>query len=356
MRSGIKPSISSIAGLKQTSLTSSESSSTVEEHEPDELHDAQLRKVNHILAKARLQDGQRLLEIGSGWGELAIQACRSADVQVDTITLSSDQKELAEQRIAAAGLSSRIRVHLMDYRQMPESWQGAFDRVISIEMVEAVGIEFLPEYFKWIDWALKRRGGVGVIQGITMPETRFEAYRSSLDFIRKWIFPGGICPTVSSLVTSLDVGSKHQLVIESIDNIGPHYARTLREWARRFEACFDSHIAPTLRKQYPTVMDGPNGAEELQVFRRKWMCTFSFAVASLLHTLTLRHFDRLLLLLRDRLRLSHARRCYHDVHSRGGRVVRVQRLRVKCSELLRKCNAYSRLERNPFRMYSTRIC
>lgn len=138
----------------------------------DELQDAQVRKLRHIISKAQLKDGHRLLEIGSGWGELAIQACNAANCEVDTITLSSDQKELAEKRIAAAGLSHRIRVHLMDYRKMPPEWEGSFDRVISIEMVEAVGVEFLPRYFGWIDWALKPEAGVGVVQGITMPETR----------------------------------------------------------------------------------------------------------------------------------------------------------------------------------------
>ncbi|KAH7107208.1 cyclopropane-fatty-acyl-phospholipid synthase [Auriculariales sp. MPI-PUGE-AT-0066] len=263
---------------KRSTPEGSESSSTVGDGDVDELHEAQLRKVEHILAKAKLQDGHRILEIGSGWGELAIQACRLiSNCTVDTITLSSEQKELAEARIAAAGFTDRVRVHLMDYRRMPEEWKGSFDRVISIEMVEAVGLEFLPEYFSWIDWALKPRGGVGVVQGITMPETRFETYHTEVDFIRKWpIFPGGLCPTISLLISSLNKGSQNRLIVDSVDNIGPHYARTLREWARRFDACFDTVIAPTLRSQHPSVMDGPNGVEELAVFRRKWMYYFQY--------------------------------------------------------------------------------
>ncbi|KZV81943.1 cyclopropane-fatty-acyl-phospholipid synthase [Exidia glandulosa HHB12029] len=256
------PVIDKLAGLKGAS-ESSECSSSADESEVDDLHIAQQRKLQHILGKAKIRDGHRVLEIGSGWGEMAIQACKSANCEVDTLTLSSEQKILAEKRIAEAGLSHRIRVHLMDYRKMPESWKHSFDRVISIEMVEAVGIEFLDCYFATIDWALKEQGGVGVIQGITMPET---------------LFPGGICPTISLLVSSLTKGSKNRLIVDSVENIGPHYARTLREWARRFDDCFDDVIAPTLREEHPNVMDGERGAKELEIFRRKWIyyCEIGF--------------------------------------------------------------------------------
>lgn len=279
-RAPIKPTpvIDKLAGLKNAS-ESSECSSTTDEAEHDDLHQAQLRKIRHILGKAKIQDGHRVLEIGSGWGEMAIHAAKTARCTVDTLTLSSEQKVLAEKRIAAAGLSDRIRVHLMDYRAMPAEWEHTFDRVISIEMVEAVGIEFLPVYWGCIDWALKLRGGVGVIQGITMPETRFDNYVGEVDFIRKWIFPGGICPTVSGLISTMAKGSNNRLIVDSVENIGPHYARTLREWARRFNECFDDVIAPTLRDEHPTVMNGPSGDEELEIFRRKWMYYFYYCEA-----------------------------------------------------------------------------
>ncbi|KAH7097320.1 cyclopropane-fatty-acyl-phospholipid synthase, partial [Auriculariales sp. MPI-PUGE-AT-0066] len=266
----------------------STSSLTAGDADIDELHEAQQRKIDHILAKAKLENGHRILDIGSGWGELAIQACKSvSDCTVEAITLSSDQKELAEERIAAAGLANRIKVHLMDYRCMPEEWKASFDRVISIEMVEAVGVKFLPEYFSWIDWALKPRGGVGVVQGTTMPETRFDSYEAGVEFIKKWVlFPGSSCPTITNLITGLNKGSQNRLIIDSVDNIGPHYARTLREWARRFDTGFDTVIAPTLRSMHPSVMDGPNGEEELAVFRRKWIyyfryCEIGFATRTL---------------------------------------------------------------------------
>jgi len=142
-----------------------------------------------------------------GWGSLAITAVQETGCQVDTITLSSQQKVLAEQRIEAAGLSHSIRVHLMDYRQMPKEWEHAFDRVISVEMIEAVGAEFLDTYWKVVDWALHKEHGVGVVQVITIPEARtfsvflrkvcieadplfragFDKYIKEIDFIRKWV-------------------------------------------------------------------------------------------------------------------------------------------------------------------------
>lgn len=139
----------------------------------DELYDAQIRKLNHILKKAKIEPGHRVLEIGSGWGSMAILLCQTVlDTTVDTLTLSVQQQTLAVQRIQAAGLQDRIKVHLMDYRSMPESWKGAFDRVISIEMIEAVGQDFLVKYWSVVDWAMKLNNGVGVVQVITIPEAR----------------------------------------------------------------------------------------------------------------------------------------------------------------------------------------
>ena len=138
----------------------------------DTLHHAQLRKLRHIISKADIRPGHRVLEVGSGWGSLAIEAVRLTGCMVDTITLSVHQQALAQQRIREAGFEDKIKVHLMDYRHMPEEWAGAFDRFVSIEMMEAVGKEFLNEYWGVVDWALKRKGGVGVVQVITIPEPR----------------------------------------------------------------------------------------------------------------------------------------------------------------------------------------
>ncbi|KAF5374088.1 hypothetical protein D9615_008893 [Tricholomella constricta] len=153
----------------------------------DDLYEAQMRKLNHIIRKAQIHPGHRVLEIGSGWGSMAILIAQTfPGTHVDTITLSVQQQTLARQRVAKAGLEGRIEVHLMDYRHMPLGWEGAFDRVISIEMIEAVGAEFLEKYWQVVDWALKKKGGVGVVQAISIPEARFERYIREIDFIRKW--------------------------------------------------------------------------------------------------------------------------------------------------------------------------
>jgi cyclopropane-fatty-acyl-phospholipid synthase len=177
--------------------------------EEDVLYAAQMRKLHHIIAKARIEPGQRVLEIGSGWGSLSILIAQTVpDTEIDTLTLSIQQKQLAEERIHAAGLDGRVRVHLMDYRDMPPEWEGAFDRLVSVEMIEAVGKEFLETYWRTVDWALDRKRGVGVVQVITIPEARkysigeenkkryldslvlftgFEKYMQEIDFIRKWV-------------------------------------------------------------------------------------------------------------------------------------------------------------------------
>jgi cyclopropane-fatty-acyl-phospholipid synthase len=140
--------------------------------EDDELQEAQMRKLDHIINKARIQPGHRVLEIGSGWGSMAIRITQTIPgTTVDTITLSVQQQVLAQKRISALGLTDRITVHLMDYRKMPSNWEGAFDRLISIEMLEAVGEAFLETYWSIVEWALKPLTGAGVVQVITIPET-----------------------------------------------------------------------------------------------------------------------------------------------------------------------------------------
>jgi len=142
----------------------------------DPLYEAQIRKLQHIINKlhipnARSERAVRLLEIGTGWGALAIRVAQQyPHVEIDTITLSSAQKILAEQRIASAGFQDRITVHLMDYRNMPPEWEGRFSRFVSVEMIEAVGREFLEDYWKVVEWALEKKDSVGVVQVITIPE------------------------------------------------------------------------------------------------------------------------------------------------------------------------------------------
>lgn len=151
-------------------------------HSQDLLEQAQYAKLDLIIRKANLSPGDRVLEIGSGWGSFAIRAVQETGCQVDSITLSVEQKTHAESRIRALGLESSIRFHLLDYRNLPESFRGKFDRVVSIEMIEAVGLEYLETYFSVVEQNLKPDRGIGVFQVITIPESRFERYRKLVRF------------------------------------------------------------------------------------------------------------------------------------------------------------------------------
>ncbi|SOV07267.1 related to cyclopropane-fatty-acyl-phospholipid synthase [Ustilago sp. UG-2017a] len=253
--------------------------------EYDELEEAQKNKLRLIIKLANIRPGDRVLEIGTGWGSFAMEAVRTTGCKVDSVTLSVEQKALAEQRIAAAGMESKIKVHLMDYRDFPASWTDSFDRVCSIEMLEAVGIEFLPTYFSCVDRVLKRNGGVAVFQCITMPENRAEAYYKGVDFIKKWIFPGGVIPSVTSLVNGATDGSNGKLILDTLVSIGPHYARTLREWKNRFEANFDKVIRPALLRDHNEISRLPEAQKqkEVEVFRRKWIYYFVYCEVGFTH-------------------------------------------------------------------------
>jgi cyclopropane-fatty-acyl-phospholipid synthase len=137
----------------------------------DTLAAAQQRKLAHVVMRARILPGHRVLEIGSGWGSLAFYIARHVpDVQIDTITLSDNQCTHVRAEVARQGFADRIRVHLLDYREMPRDWEGLFDRVVSIEMVEAIGLENFEVYWAAIDRVLKKDAAGGVIQSITIPE------------------------------------------------------------------------------------------------------------------------------------------------------------------------------------------
>uniref|UniRef100_A0A0W0G7Q8 Putative CFS1-like protein n=1 Tax=Moniliophthora roreri TaxID=221103 RepID=A0A0W0G7Q8_MONRR len=242
----------------------------------DPLYTAQMNKLKYIISLLRIPPFSdtpfRVLEIGSGWGSLSILLAQTyPHVHINTLTLSTQQKSLAEELILAQGLQDRITVHLMDYRSMPKEWQGVFDRVVSVEMVEAVGREYLQTYWEKINTCLHPTRGIGVVQSITIPEARFERYIREVDFIQKWIFPGGFLPTLTLLLTTLQAGSNGTLTIDSVENIGPHYARTLREWRRRFLETFEEVIRPALVKELGKGAIGKEG-EEVEVFKRKWLC------------------------------------------------------------------------------------
>lgn len=243
--------------------------SSVDEEE-ETLEAAQLTKLNRFIDGAHIKPSDHVLEIGTGWGSFAIEAVRKTGCKVTSLTLSVEQKALAEKRIAAAGFADNIQVLLMDYRALQTPIQ-LYDKVISIEMLEAVGREYLETYFSCIHRVLKK-DGIAVFQCITMPEGRYEAYANGEDFIRKYIFPGGHLPTITQLVDNIAKGSEGTLVVERIENIGGHYAKTLRLWREAFMGNFESRIKPALLIEHKDM-----GQKEAEVFRRKWE-VFSFSV------------------------------------------------------------------------------
>lgn len=191
---------------------------------------AQHRKIDRLLDQAGVGAGTRLLEIGTGWGELAVRAA-ARGAQVRTITLSVEQQQLARERIAAAGHADRVRVDLCDYRALLDEPAGAYDAVVSVEMIEAVGWEFWPTYFRTLDHVLAP-GGTVAIQAITMPHDRMLATRSTHTFITKYIFPGGALPSVEAIH---DVVRRHtSLRVSDELAFGAHYAPTLQRWDRAF--------------------------------------------------------------------------------------------------------------------------
>lgn len=192
-----------------------------------DLERGQLRKIDDLLDMAQVGRGTRLLEIGSGWGALAIRAAQRGAV-VRTITLSSEQQHLARARIAATGLSDHVSVDLCDYRDV----EGTYDAVISVEMIEAVGWRYWRTYFEAIERVLAPEGRA-VIQAITMPHDRMLATRNTYTWINKYIFPGGFLPSLEALKESAATAG---LEVSSAVGIGPHYAETLRQWDQRFLA------------------------------------------------------------------------------------------------------------------------
>jgi cyclopropane-fatty-acyl-phospholipid synthase len=191
------------------------------------LERAQAHKLHTIIDKADLHRNDHLLEIGCGWGSLAMEAVRVTGCRVTGITVSKKQFEYARRRVAAAGLADRVDIRFCDYRRL----RGQFDRIVSIEMLEAVGHAFLGTFFKCCDHLLKP-GGKVVIQTITIPDQHYASYRREADWIQKHIFPGACIPSLTTLCTAMTAQS--QLVVEHIESIGPHYVKTLRAWRRRF--------------------------------------------------------------------------------------------------------------------------
>jgi cyclopropane-fatty-acyl-phospholipid synthase len=256
----------------------------------ESLESAQHRKLDRFIDNARLKSTDHVLEIGTGWGSLAMRAVQRSGCRVTSLTLSAEQKALADERIAAAGLSDRITVLLCDYRSHQPANGKRYNKIISIEMLEAVGAEFLETYFRCVDQLLDPTSGIAVFQCITMPESRYAVYASSDDFIRRYIFPGGHLPTITQLLDSIRAGSSQtkrgitpQLIPESVENIGPHYAKTLRLWRINFMREFASKIRPALLAEHGgSHVKGRQGGmkeEDVELFRRKWEYYFAYCEA-----------------------------------------------------------------------------
>ena len=193
-----------------------------------DLEPAQLHKVDAILDAADVTTGSRVLEIGTGWGTLAIRAAERG-ATVTTVTLSVEQAALAQQRVDAAGVADRVEIAVRDYRDQ----DGEFDAVVSVEMVEAVGEEYWPTYFGCID-ALLAPGGKAAIQAILMADDRMVATRDTYTWIHKYIFPGGMLPSTDAI--SRVLRQHTSLHVTNIRPMGQHYAHTLRLWREQFVA------------------------------------------------------------------------------------------------------------------------
>ncbi|MBJ6635635.1 class I SAM-dependent methyltransferase [Streptomyces sp. I5] len=187
---------------------------------------AQHRKIDRLLDLAEVGEGTRMLEIGTGWGELALRAA-ARGAHVTSLTLSEEQRALALERVREAGYAHRVSVELCDYRAA----RGTYDAVVSVEMIEAVGAEFWPVYFRTLDERLAPGGRVA-LQAITMPHERMLAARDTHTWIQKYIFPGGLIPSTEAIE---ETAHDHTgLVVAARDGFGAHYADTLRLWRQRF--------------------------------------------------------------------------------------------------------------------------
>lgn len=204
-------------------------SSAIYAREDMALEEAAVHKLDVICRKLHLGPDNHLLEIGTGWGGLAVHAARHYGCRVTTTTISAEQYTLARQRVAEAGLSDRVTVLDQDYRVL----EGRYDRIVSVEMIEAVGHQYLGEYFGKLD-ALLTDDGMLLLQAITIPDQRYRYAIKHVDFIKRYIFPGGFLPSLRVMCDR--IATRTRLVPVDVHDIGMDYARTLKDWRERFSA------------------------------------------------------------------------------------------------------------------------
>lgn len=198
-----------------------------------DLAEAQQNKLRLLCDKLQLTPNDHLLEIGTGWGSLAIFAAKNYGCKVTTTTISREQHDYAAAQIEAAGLGDRITLLFEDYRLLT----GEYDKLVSIEMIEAVGHEFLSTYFAKCSQLLKPNG-LMVLQAITIADQRYDIYRKEVDFIKKFVFPGGCLPSMTRMTQALT--SHTDFVVRHLQDIGLDYARTLADWCSNFMAARDA--------------------------------------------------------------------------------------------------------------------
>lgn len=193
------------------------------------LEEAQLAKYDRLCRQLHLNPSDHVLEIGSGWGGNAIYMAKTYGCKVTSLTISTEQHKMAVERVEAEGLSHKVNILLKDYRQL----EGTFDKIVSVEMLEAVGFNFMDVYFKKCHDLLKKNG-ILAIQVITSPDSRYESLRKGVDWIQKHIFPGSLLPSVGAINKSIN--RTGDLTIVDLKDIGLDYAKTLRLWLDAFNA------------------------------------------------------------------------------------------------------------------------
>ena len=202
-------------------------SSGVFETPESTLYEAQVAKIDRLCRKLDLKQSDHLVEIGTGWGGMAMHAAKNYGCRVTTTTISKEQHDFAGRRVSEEGLSDRITLLLEDYRDL----HGAFDKLVSVEMIEAVGYEYFDTFFTKCGSLLKPEGQMA-IQGITMTEQRYPNYLKSVDFIQRYIFPGGCLITPKSVLDSVARTTDMRLL--HVEDLAPHYGQTVRLWRERF--------------------------------------------------------------------------------------------------------------------------
>jgi cyclopropane-fatty-acyl-phospholipid synthase len=201
-------------------------SSAIYEKSTDNLSNAQINKYNKLIDFIKPKPGDRVLEVGCGWGGFAEHLTKNYDVKLDCITISKKQLEFAKKRIFNAGLNEKVNIKFLDYRDV----KGQYDSIASIEMIEAVGEKYLNKYFSMIKNNLKK-GGIGAIQAIIIKDELFDQYRKSEDFIQKYIFPGGFLPSLQSIKEHTE---RSGLQLTAYNSYGIHYSNTLKKWRENF--------------------------------------------------------------------------------------------------------------------------